>query len=144
MIGEPVLPEGLDIIRSLEQWLEQHPKDAMVRAKLGELQRDPRYAEPDEPDDIMPQVPELAEFPVPSRAEEVHRRSANRGRRQRPHVGRVRGRRIQPAWPPRILTSRAGPMPHIPPACISSRWIRKRLEKVLSLPGGHAGTRGSR
>ena len=65
MIGEPVLPEGLDIIRSLEQWLEQHPNDAMVRAKLGDLQRDPRYAEPDEPDDIMPQVPELAEFPVP-------------------------------------------------------------------------------
>ena len=38
----------------------------MVRAKLGELQRDPRYAEPDEPDDIMPQIPELGEFPVPT------------------------------------------------------------------------------
>ena len=66
MIGEPVLPEGLDIIRSLEQWLEQHPNDAMVLSKLGDLQRDPRYAEPDEPDDIMPQVPEMAEFPVPT------------------------------------------------------------------------------
>ena len=65
MIGEPVLPEGLDIIRFLEQWLQLHPNDAMVRAKLGDLQRDPRYAEPDEPDDIMPEVPELAEFPVP-------------------------------------------------------------------------------
>ena len=67
MKGEPVPPEGLDIIRSLEQWLQQHPNDAMVRSKLGDLQRDPRYSEPDEPDDIMPQVPELAEFPVPSR-----------------------------------------------------------------------------
>ena len=65
MIGEPVPPEGLDIIRSLQQWLERHPNDSMVRAQLGDLQRDPRYAEPDEPDDIMPQVPELAEFPVP-------------------------------------------------------------------------------
>ena len=65
MIGDPVLPEGLDIIKALEQWLQEHPNDAMVRAKLGDLQRDPRYAEPDEPDDIMPQVPELAEFPVP-------------------------------------------------------------------------------
>ena len=37
----------------------------MVRSKLSELQRDPRFAEPDEPDDIMPQVPELSEFPVP-------------------------------------------------------------------------------
>ena len=37
----------------------------MVRSKLAETQRDPRFAEPDEPDDIMPQVLELAEFPVP-------------------------------------------------------------------------------
>ena len=37
----------------------------MVRSKLADLQRDPRFAEPDEPDDIMPQIPELAEFPVP-------------------------------------------------------------------------------
>ena len=66
MQPEPVQPEGLDIIRELEHWLQQHPNDAMVRAKLGEIQRDPRYAEPDEPDDIMPQVPELAEFPVPT------------------------------------------------------------------------------
>ena len=65
MIGEPVMPEGLDIIRSLEQWLEQHPNDAIVRARLGDLQRDPRFAEPDEPDDIMPQVPEMGQFPVP-------------------------------------------------------------------------------
>ena len=65
MMGEPVQPEGLDIIKDLERWLQQHPNDAMVRAKLGDFQRDPRYAEPDEPDDIMPQIPELAEFPVP-------------------------------------------------------------------------------
>ena len=67
MKGEPVPPEGLDHINSLQKWLEQHPNDVMVRSKLAELQRDPRYAEPDEPDDIMPQVPELADFPVPPR-----------------------------------------------------------------------------
>ena len=65
MLTEPVPPEGLDIIRDLERWLHQYPNDAMVRSKLAELQRDPRYAEPDEPDDIMPQTPELADFPVP-------------------------------------------------------------------------------
>ena len=65
MNGVPVPPEGLDYIKGLEQWLEQYPNDALVRSKLAELQRDPRFAEPDEPDDIMPQVPELSEFPVP-------------------------------------------------------------------------------
>ena len=67
MNGEPVPPEGLDYIKNLEQWLEQYPNDVMVRSKMADLQRDPRYAEPDEPDDIMPQVPELADFPVPPR-----------------------------------------------------------------------------
>ena len=66
MQAEPVQPEGLDIIKELERWLQQYPNDVMVRSKLAEFQRDPRYSEPDEPDDIMPQVPELAEFPVPS------------------------------------------------------------------------------
>ena len=66
MQPEPVQPEGLDIIRELEHWLQQHPNDAIVRARLGDLQRDPRFAEPDEPDDIMPQVPELSGFPVPT------------------------------------------------------------------------------
>ena len=65
MNGVPVPPEGLDYIKGLEQWLEQYPNDVLVRSKLSELQRDPRFAEPDEPDDIMPQVPELSEFPVP-------------------------------------------------------------------------------
>ena len=65
MTGEPVPPEGLDHIRNLEQWLLNHPDDAMVRSKLADLQRNPKFAEPDEPDDIMPQVPELSEFPVP-------------------------------------------------------------------------------
>ena len=65
MKGEPVPPEGLDHIKELQKWLEQYPNDVMVRAKLAEIQRDPRFAEPDEPDDIMPQIPELAEFPVP-------------------------------------------------------------------------------
>ena len=65
MKGEPVPPEGLDHIKTLQKWLEQHPNDVMVRSKLAEIHRDPRFAEPDEPDDIMPQVPELAEFPVP-------------------------------------------------------------------------------
>ena len=67
MNGEPVPPEGLDYIKNLEQWLEQYPNDVMVRSKMADLQRDPRFAEPDEPDDIMPQVPELADFPVPPR-----------------------------------------------------------------------------
>ena len=65
MKGEPVPPEGLDHIKELQKWLEQYPNDVMVRSKLAEIQRDPRFAEPDEPDDIMPQIPELAEFPVP-------------------------------------------------------------------------------
>ena len=65
MKGEAVPPEGLDHIKSLQQWLEQHPNDVMVRSKLADLQRDPRFAEPDEPDDIMPQVPDLSKFPVP-------------------------------------------------------------------------------
>ena len=65
MKGEPVPPEGLDHIKSLQQWMEQYPNDAMVRSKLADLHRDPRFTEPDEPDDIMPQVPELADFPVP-------------------------------------------------------------------------------
>ena len=65
MNGVPVPPEGLDYIKGLEQWLEQYPNDVMVRSKLADLQRDPRFAEPDEPDDIMPCSPELAEFPVP-------------------------------------------------------------------------------
>ena len=65
MKGETVPPEGLDHIKSLQKWLEQHPNDIMVRSKLADLQRDPRFAEPDEPDDIMPQVPEISEFPVP-------------------------------------------------------------------------------
>ena len=65
MKGELVPPEGLDHIKTLQKWLEQYPNDVMVRAKLAEIQRDPRFAEPDEPDDIMPQIPELAEFPVP-------------------------------------------------------------------------------
>ena len=67
MNGESVPPEGLDYIKNLEQWLEQYPNDVLVRSKLADLQRDPRFAEPDEPDDIMPQVPELADFPVPPR-----------------------------------------------------------------------------
>ena len=54
MKGEPVPPEGLDYIKGLEQWLEQYPNDVMVRSKLADLQRDPRFAEPDEPDDIIP------------------------------------------------------------------------------------------
>ena len=29
------------------------------------MQRDPRFAEPDEPDDIMPEIPALTDFPVP-------------------------------------------------------------------------------
>ena len=66
MMSEPVPPEGLDIIRELERWLQEHPNDTMVQAKLADIHRDPRYAGPDEPDDIMPQIPELAEFPVPS------------------------------------------------------------------------------
>ena len=66
MIGEPVQPEGLDIIKDLERWLQEHPNDKMVQAKLADIHRDPRYAGPDEPDDIMPQIPELAEFPAPS------------------------------------------------------------------------------
>ena len=65
MKGEPVPPEGLDYIKGLQRWLEQYPNDVAVRSKLADLQRDPRFAEPDEPDDIMPQVPELSEFPVP-------------------------------------------------------------------------------
>ena len=65
MKGEPVPPEGLDHIKELQKWLEQYPNDVMVRAKLAEIQRDPRFGEPDEPDEIMPQIPELAEFPVP-------------------------------------------------------------------------------
>ena len=67
MNGESVPPEGLDYIKNLEQWLEQYPNDVIVRSKLADLQHDPRFAEPDEPDDIMPQVPELADFPVPPR-----------------------------------------------------------------------------
>ena len=54
MKGEPVPAEGLDHIKALEKWLEQYPNDVMVRSKLADLQRDPRFAEPDEPDDIMP------------------------------------------------------------------------------------------
>ena len=65
MNGVPVPPEGLDYIKGLEQWLEQYPNDALVRSKLAELQRDPRFVAPDEPDDIMPQVPELSAYPVP-------------------------------------------------------------------------------
>ena len=37
----------------------------MVQAKLTDLHRDPCYAGPDEPDDIMPQILELAEFTAP-------------------------------------------------------------------------------
>ena len=58
-------PKGWITSRAFEQWLEQYPNDALVRSKLAELQKNPRFAEPDEPDDIMPQVPELSEFPVP-------------------------------------------------------------------------------
>ena len=65
MKGTPVPPEGLDHIKGLEKWLEQYPNDAMVRTKLADLQRDPRFAEPDEPDDIMPEIPALTDFPVP-------------------------------------------------------------------------------
>ena len=54
MKGEPVPPEGLDHIKALQKWLEQYPNDVMVRSKLADLQRDPRFTEPD---DIMPQVP---------------------------------------------------------------------------------------
>ena len=61
------VPEFSNGDRSRWRWLLDHPNDAMVRLKLADLQRDPRFAEPDEPDDIMPQVPELAEFPVPPR-----------------------------------------------------------------------------
>ena len=60
-----VPPDGLDHVKTLQKWLEQYPNDIMVRSKLAEIQRDPRFAEPDEPDDIMPQIPELAEVPVP-------------------------------------------------------------------------------
>ena len=65
MKGTPVPPEGLDHIKGLEKWLEQYPNDVMVRTKLADLQRDPRFAEPDEPDDIMPEIPALTDFPVP-------------------------------------------------------------------------------
>ena len=65
MKGTPVPPEGLDHVKDLERWLLEHPNDGMVRSKLSDLQRDPRFAEPDEPDDIMPEIPALTDFPVP-------------------------------------------------------------------------------
>ena len=65
MKGEPVPPDGLDMIKNLKMYREQFPNDTKVERELAELLRDPRFAEPDEPDDIMPQIPELAEFPVP-------------------------------------------------------------------------------
>ena len=43
MKGEPVPPEGLDHIKALQKWLEQYPNDVMVRSKLADLQRDPRF-----------------------------------------------------------------------------------------------------
>ena len=54
MKGEPVPPEGLDHIKELQKWLEQYPNDVIVRAKLAEIQRDPRFAEPDEPTTSCP------------------------------------------------------------------------------------------
>ena len=65
MKGEPVPAEGLDHIKALDKWLEQYPNDVMVRSKLAEIQRDPRFAEPTSPTTSCPQVLELAEFPVP-------------------------------------------------------------------------------
>ena len=66
MNGEPVQPEGLDLMRDLEQWLLEHPNDYQVQQRLHDLGRDPRFADADEPDDIMPEVPDLADFPLPS------------------------------------------------------------------------------
>ena len=66
MKGEPVPPEGLDHIKSPSAMAGAAPKRCHGPVEAcRDLQRDPRFAEPDEPDDIMPQVPELAEFPVP-------------------------------------------------------------------------------
>ena len=63
--GDPVPPEGLDHIRAVREWILENPNDLQVQRELQEMQRDPRFAEPDEPDDIMPEIPALTDFPVP-------------------------------------------------------------------------------
>ena len=143
MNGVPVPPEGLDYIKGLEQWLEQYPNDALVRSKLAELQRDPRFAEPDEPDDIMPQVPELADFPVPPRTQTICRRHPHRCRGQCTHIGRVHNRRVQPPGCRRCGCPEQGQRPSSR-SSLFRRGIGKRMEEELSIPGNHAGPRRSR
>ena len=63
--GDPVPPEGLDHIRAVREWILENPNDLEVQRELHEMHRDPRFAEPDEPDDIMPEIPALTDFPVP-------------------------------------------------------------------------------
>ena len=143
MKGEPVPPEGLDHIKTLQKWLEQHPNDVMVRSKLADLQRDPRFAEPDEPDDIMPQVPELAEFPVPT------------GLKTYVEAARIVAGASVPTSAACIaaafnllaaedidVQSRAN-APH-PGRVVLRSGIRKRLEEERVVPGNDEGPRGGR
>ena len=119
MKGEPVPPEGLDHINSLQKWLEQHPNDVMVRSKLAELQRDPRYAEPDEPDDIMPQVPELADFQFPQGSRNTSTPPASSPGPVSPHRLPASAPHST-SWLQKISTFRAGTTLRIHPACTLS------------------------
>ena len=143
MKGTPVPPEGLDHVKDLERWLLEHPNDGMVRSKLSDLQRDPRFAEPDEPDDIMPEIPALTDFPVPARTEKIRRRGEDGRRSQHPHISRVHRRYIQP-------TRRRG---HRRPEqgqrsasirLVLCRRLRERLEEKRGVPRNHAGPRRGR
>ena len=143
MKGEPVPPEGLDHIKSLQKWLEQYPNDVMVRSKLAEIQRDPRFAEPDEPDDIMPQVPELAEFPVPPGLKKYIEGRPHRRRGQCPHIGCLHRRHIQPPGCRRYRRSEQGQRSaSIRP--VLCRRLGERLEEERVVPGNHEGPRGGR
>ena len=140
MKGEPVPPEGLDHIKSLQQWLEQHPNDVMVRSKLADLQRDPRFVEPNEPDDIMPQVPELSEFPVPPGLKKYIDATRIIAGASVPTTAACVAATFNLLAAEDIDVQSRANAPH-PIGPLLCRRLRERVEEELSLPRDHAGPR---
>ena len=118
MKGEPVPPEGLDHIKSLQKWLEQHPNDVMVRSKLAEFPVPPGLKK------YIDATRIVAGASVPTSAACIVATFNLAGcRRYRRSEQSERSASIRP-----VLCSRLG----------------ERLEEERVVPGNHEGPRGGR
>ena len=62
--GDHVPPDGLDIARAAADWLQEHPQDTATLQALHTIINGSGASVLDQPDDIMPTVPPLADYPV--------------------------------------------------------------------------------